>query len=342
MMMMMFHHVGYIVLLLVTLLMTNTTTGSSVAAARGGHDVDQAVVRATRCHGSKRKRQCSFDSQQLQLDTATFIEFVANNGKRVKCDKKKIINNNKNPGFNNIWYGDCDGDASDANFIRRKDRNGNTQVFGSVHIGSDICQISPNATGVDEMTCTAITDFPPEQEGVVVPPDDDDDDENEDRALLLQNLPVGYHPNAGVDHHHYNETDVLRSLRGGNLRRHLYDDSGTTIDVMVVWTKQAECQVSKLPSPCTLTTITENNMRGLIDLAVAETNTAFQLSGIVSSLRLVHAYRDPNYVEPTMDAYDVSLSQLRGTTDGTLDDVHAKRALYGADMVQMLIGTWMN
>jgi hypothetical protein len=176
------------------------------------------------------------------------------------------------------------------------------------------------------MTCTAIADFPEEQDGVEAPPDDD----GADRAL--QNLHFGFNPNA-LDEV---ESDVLQSLQG-NFRRRLYDDSGATIDVMVVWTKQAECLVSKLSSTCTLTTTTENNIRGLIDLAVAETNTAFQLSGILSSLRLVHAYRDPVYVESTSDAYGAALEDLRGTIDGKLDDVHAKRALYGADMVQMLI-----
>ena len=284
------------------------------------------IIRAKRCNGSNRKKTCLFDSKKLNLDTATSIDFVAHNGKRIKCGKKKV-NGDK------VWYGSCAGDASDANFIRRKDTNGVLQVFGSVRVGPDVCQISPNEEGVDEMTCTAFADFPPELDGVEAPPDDD----ITDRAL--QNMLSGYNPNVIVDH----ETDVLQALRG-NFRRRLYDDSGANIDVMVVWTKQAECQVSKLSSTCTLTTATESNIRGLIDLAVAETNTAFQLSGILSSLRLVHAYRDPVYVEPTTTAYSVALTDLRGSTDGKLDDVHAKRTLYGADMVQMLISTlfWSN
>jgi hypothetical protein len=280
------------------------------------------TIRATRCNGSNRKKTCEFNSKMLNLDTASSIDFVAHNGKRVKCGKKKVKGDN-------VWYGICDGDASDANFVRRKDRKGNTtQVFGSVRIGSDVCLISPNADGVDQISCTAVADFPPEDEAIEPPPLDD----ISDRAL--QNFHFGFHPNMVDDV----ETDVLHSLRG-NLRRDLYDDSGATIDVMVVWTKQAECKVSKLTSACTLTATTENNIRGLIDLAVAETNTAFQLSGILSSLRLVHAYRDPVYVEPTSGSYSTALDQLRTSTDGKLDDVHAKRALYGADMVQMLLST---
>jgi hypothetical protein len=88
-----------------------------------------------------------------------------------------------------------------------------------------------------------------------------------------------------------------------------------------------------------LTTVTENNMYGLIDLAVAETNTALQLSGIYSTLRLVHAYRDPDYIEPTSNVYPVALEELRNATDGKLDSVHKKRTLYAADLVQMLMST---
>jgi hypothetical protein len=278
------------------------------------------TIRATRCSGSNRKRRCQFNIKKLNLDTASAIDFVASTGQRVKCNKRKVRGDN-------VWFGICDGDASDANFIRRKDRKGNTtQVFGSVHVGSDICQFSPNAEGVDEMACTAMAAFPAEKEADQVPPHDDETE----RAL--QNLHFGFNPSLVDDV----EFDEIQSLRG-NRRRNLYDDSGATIDVMVVWTKQAECKVSKLTPNCTLTAITENNIRGLIDLAVAETNTAFQLSGILSSLRLVHAYRDPVYVEPTTNAHGTAFSDLRYTNDGKLEDVHVKRALYGADMVQMLI-----
>jgi hypothetical protein len=281
------------------------------------------TIRATRCNGSTRKKRCQFNSTQLNLDTSSSIDFVTHNGKRVKCEKKKV-NGVK------VWYGICDGDARDLNFVQRTDWNGVTQVFGSVHVGSEVCQISPNAEGVGEMTCTTIADFPAELDGIETPSDND----TTERAL--QNLHFGFNASALGDV----ENEVLQSLRG-NFRRKLYDNSGATIDVMVVWTKQAECRVSNLPPTCTMTATTENNMRGVIDLAVAESNTAFQLSGILSSLRLVHAYRDTVYVEPTTtQPYAAALSDLRGTTDGKLDDVHAKRALYGADMVQMVISMY--
>lgn len=82
-------------------------------------------------------------------------------------------------------------------------------------------------------------------------------------------------------------------------------------------------------------------MRGLIQLAIAETNTAFELSGIATQIRLVHAYRDLEFIEDTTpDAMSNALDSLRSKTDGVLDSVHAKRALYGADIVNMIVGMY--
>lgn len=106
---------------------------------------------------------------------------------------------------------------------------------------------------------------------------------------------------------------------------------------MVVWTKRAECKKSGLAAECTLTSTTENNMRGLIDLAIAETNTALALSGVAMQLHLVHAYREPVYIENTSNAFGSALSSIRSKDDGILDDVHVMRSMHGADIVAMII-----
>ena len=68
------------------------------------------------------------------------------------------------------------------------------------------------------------------------------------------------------------------SMKGHNLLRRLsqnnqYNDGGDTIDVMVVWTKKAECGNSGLPSSCTLSEKTKSNMIGRIQLAVGKLNS---------------------------------------------------------------------
>ena len=107
-------------------------------------------------------------------------------------------------------------------------------------------------------------------------------------------------------------------------------DDGNVIDIMIVWTKSTECANSALPVNCELTDITRNNLIGKIQLAVAETNTAFALSGINAKLRLVYAYLHPTYKESDL------LKALNHIT--TSGDIHEKRVKYGADAVSF----WVN
>jgi hypothetical protein len=81
-------------------------------------------------------------------------------------------------------------------------------------------------------------------------------------------------------------------------------------------------------------------MRGLIDLAVAETNVAFEESGVYAKLRLVHAYRHPTYTEYTKDKLVPIANALYDITNGdyaAMDDVHTMRADVGADLVAMIV-----
>jgi peptidyl-Asp metalloendopeptidase len=75
-------------------------------------------------------------------------------------------------------------------------------------------------------------------------------------------------------------------------------------------------------------------MQALVELAVAETNTAFINSGIHTQLSLVHSFRHDTYVEPSFDG---ALSDLKGTSDGKMDEIHALRDQYGADLVVLII-----
>jgi hypothetical protein len=213
-------------------------------------------------------------------------------------------------------YGDCDGNARDANFVNVEDHEGNKKLFGSIAVGSDVCQISTTVGGGSSIICSKpikkdLTHEIPE--GVVPPLVGDDDGERK--------LQFGFAPSPN-------------SVRGQRDSRRLFDDSGSTIDIMVVWSKAAECGTSSLLSPCTFTAQTELAILGKINLALAYTNTAFAESQISTQLRLVHAYQHPSYVEPLTGWRDYDA--LVGMAD---DGVKAKRALYGADMVAFIIGT---
>jgi hypothetical protein len=126
------------------------------------------------------------------------------------------------------------------------------------------------------------------------------------------------------------------------------DEEDTNVKIvalMVVWTKQSECQYSFLPKDCILTQETEDNMRAAIAASVAETNSAYSLSDIDIQHELVHAYRHPTYDEDVAHQNDplgvgpfaVSIINLIFPWDRQLDDVPPTRREYKADMVSLVI-----
>jgi hypothetical protein len=100
--------------------------------------------------------------------------------------------------------------------------------------------------------------------------------------------------------------------------------ANSTIDVMVAYTPAARQKAGS-----------EAAIRSRIALAVAEANQSYLNSGVQIELRLVHAF------ETTYDEYTdihTALTRLQNTSDGFLDEVHALRDRYGADMVSL----WFN
>jgi hypothetical protein len=104
--------------------------------------------------------------------------------------------------------------------------------------------------------------------------------------------------------------------------------AGTTLptfDVLVAYTPQV-----KNASGGT------NGALALIDLAVLETNNAYQKGNAVAAMRLVYAY-EVSYNDSGNMGSDLSL--FRGKTDGSMDEVHAFRTAYGADACHLLVNS---
>ena len=72
----------------------------------------------------------------------------------------------------------------------------------------------------------------------------------------------------------------------------------------------------------------------LIDLYIAETNRAFEESGVRTRVALV-AREEVDYTET--DEYDKDIDRLRNPSDGHLDGVHAVRDRVGADLVHLIV-----
>ncbi len=97
-------------------------------------------------------------------------------------------------------------------------------------------------------------------------------------------------------------------------------DDGSQIDVMVVYTPAARVAQGGTSA-----------MMSLVNLGITETNNAYTNSNVIQRIRLVYA-GEVNYTE--VDS-NVDLDRLQATNDGWMDQVHALRDTYGADLVSL-------
>jgi hypothetical protein len=218
------------------------------------------------------------------------------------------------------WFGQDElGDP--LNYVRGK----NGTIAGSFvdMAASQVFQFGTGADGSPTIVITATEDFPPEGDAVMPG--------SGGRALQVEE--------ESTTPTRPDSTNVLRGMTRSQDQpgRRLGDDLGGNLDVMVVWTKKAECKNIGLSDSCQLSAVSTNAMIDRIELAVAETNTAFIASGVNTMLNLVHSYREESYVEASTNAFGVALSHIKGTSDGVMDNVHALRDQYGADIVAMII-----
>lgn len=95
----------------------------------------------------------------------------------------------------------------------------------------------------------------------------------------------------------------------------------TTLDVAVFYTPLARSNAGGTA-----------NMRAAIVNAMAMANTTTQASNVAARFRLVYV-AETNYVE---DGSSSDLGRFRSTTDGIMDEVHAARTEYGADLMHLI------
>ncbi len=93
-------------------------------------------------------------------------------------------------------------------------------------------------------------------------------------------------------------------------------------------TTQATPDVKVLVAYTASAASASGDINGLIQLAVAETNTGYANSGIDATMTLVHSYQ-VNYTEV---GHQTDRDRFAGTNDGYMDEVHGLRDQYGADV----------
>ena len=111
----------------------------------------------------------------------------------------------------------------------------------------------------------------------------------------------------------------------------IFGDNGSEVDVLVLFTEAALAVEGGLLQ-----------MRAGIDLAVAFTNDAYEASGVNFRLNLVAAapvdYQESKaYGSAGLSNQDVDLRQLIDPADGLMDEAHALRDRYAADVIHLIV-----
>lgn len=103
------------------------------------------------------------------------------------------------------------------------------------------------------------------------------------------------------------------------------EDDGSIQDLMVVYTPASLALAGSVVA-----------IENMIDLGVTETNLSYEASGVAHRLHLVHtALTDYDENQPGGDPRD----RLQDPKDGHMDEVHALRDIYSADLVKLILST---
>ena len=106
-------------------------------------------------------------------------------------------------------------------------------------------------------------------------------------------------------------------------------DDGSIIDVMVLYTRNALAIAGG----------SDGQAVAMISAKVPGVNQAFGAAGVMTQLNVV-AYQPVFYLEQVNEDFHADLNNLTGTSDGYLDEIHALRDYYAADLVLLVTGTW--
>ncbi|CAB9512915.1 Peptidyl-Asp metalloendopeptidase [Seminavis robusta] len=145
-------------------------------------------------------------------------------------------------------------------------------------------EIKPNADGFNTVTVVRDEDVPESVDPTAAltfqeSPDEYDDTSEGDATSFLQRQ-WNRIPSA-----------VQKSIVNGG-ENQAAASANTIIDVLVVWTMNAECVKSSLAAGCAVSDDTQAKMQAAVTLMMSETNRVYENSNLDLTLRLAHAQRD--------------------------------------------------
>lgn len=194
-------------------------------------------------------------------------------------------------------------------------RNG-SKVTGSVRIDGQLYRILPLTDGTQVVAKVDESRMPPDhpashRSGSLSPAD---------RPLGFRMPRWGFAGEPGVDHRHALDGRLGALDPTAPLGPVVAAKANTVIRVMVVATSAAANA--------------SGDITGLINLAIAESNTGYANSGVQITLQLAGLYTT-TYTES--GSFSTDLSRFRGTTDGYMDSIHSLRTQNTADVAMIVL-----
>ena len=177
-------------------------------------------------------------------------------------------------------------------------------VVGTITHESDVYEVRPLGDGLAAVYRVDTSEWPGTECGVTHQP-----------------LPESLHERSKESATGTTEQDPSRDTAGSRAAQ----DTGEVIDVLVAYTERAR--------------VGAGNIDARIRQFFEDTNRMYVNSRIRPRIRLVHSYRTEYRQDADMR---VDRVRLRTPGDGFLDEAHALRNQYGADLVALLVGQRSN
>lgn len=281
-----------------------------------------------------------FDTSTNNKDNDDTLIELYDNGPKIRCKLKNLRRKGSKfnsrycqSGYTSVTMVDADCPTTSTNSYYYDDWNYDSDSIkrrrrkkcfaASIVMGDSLYHINSNGM----VTETNSSDYPDEDDPMLI---DDDEEEEEDKQypplVSSTRMIIG---NSTMDSINLNNLQEMNNLQAAT-----DSSTKTIIDILVVATKGAKDDAEYYKY---------GPIEDLVNLAVAETNQAFDNSGINVEINLAKLHIDDSgYTNDLDDSLSSTLYHLTYTQghskdiDGQLDYIHQMRKDVGADMVQLI------
>ena len=266
-------------------------------------------------------------------DNDTLIELY-DNGPTIRCKLKnlrrkggKFNSRYCQSGYTSVTMVDADCPTTSTSYYYDEYHDGDSMkrrrrkkcFAASIVVGDSLYHI--NSKGM--VTETNSSEYPDEDDPILIDDDEEEDDDKQYAPLVSSRMIRG------------NSTMDIINLQDVSNLQEAADGSKTVIDILVVATKGAKDDAEYYKY---------GPMEDLVNLAIAETNQAFDNSGINVEIQLAKFHIDDSGYTNDVDDNSLSstlyhLTYTQGHSkdiDGQLDYIHQMRKDVGADMVSLI------